>query len=83
MLVCYVWQLELQTKVKQRFVKILQSQTLSPIANRAFLWLKSSTCDMGSTSNVKAVVAAFTQEMALVGAFSVITNLCVNLRLKL
>ena len=35
----------------------------------AFLWLKASTCDMGSTSNVKAVVAAFTQEMALVGAF--------------
>ena len=59
----------------QRFVKILQSQTLSPIANRAFLWLKLSTCDMGSTSNVKAVVAAFNQEMALVGAFSVITNL--------
>ena len=36
-----------------------------------------------SVLNVKAVVAAFNQEKALVGAFSVITNLCVDLRFKL
>ena len=33
--------------------------------------------------NVKAVVAAFNQEKALVGAFSVITNLRMDLRFKL
>ena len=33
--------------------------------------------------NVKVVVAAFNQEKALEGAFSVIMNLRVNLRLKL
>ena len=32
---------------------------------------------------MKAVVASFNQEKALVGAFSVITNLRVDLRLKL
>ena len=32
---------------------------------------------------MNAVVAAFNKEAALVGAFSVITNLCVDLRLKL
>ena len=32
---------------------------------------------------VKALVGAFNQEKALVGAFSVITNLCVDLRLQL
>ena len=32
---------------------------------------------------MKAVVAAFNQEKALVGAFSVITNLCVDLHFKL
>ena len=33
--------------------------------------------------NVKALAGAFNQEKALVGAFSMITNLCVDLRLKL
>ena len=32
---------------------------------------------------MKAVVAAFNQEKALVGAFSVITNFCVDLHFKL
>ena len=32
---------------------------------------------------MKVVVAAFNQDKALVGAFSVITNLCVDLRRKL
>ena len=36
-----------------------------------------------SVLNVKAVVAAFNQEKALVGAFTVITNLRVDLRFKL
>ena len=36
-----------------------------------------------SVLNVKAVVAAFNQEKALVGAFSVITNLRIDLRLNL
>ena len=36
-----------------------------------------------SVLNVKAVVAAFNQEKALVGAFSVITNLRMDLRFKL
>ena len=33
--------------------------------------------------NVKALVGAFNQEKALVGAFSVITNLRMDLRFKL
>ena len=32
---------------------------------------------------MRAIVAAFNQEKALIGAFTVITNLCVNLRFKL
>ena len=36
-----------------------------------------------SVLNLKAVVATFDQEKALVGAFSVITNLRVDIRLKL
>ena len=42
--------------------------------SRAFSWLKAP-----SVLNVKAVVAAFNQEKALVGAFSVITNLRMEL----
>ena len=38
---------------------------------------------LNSVLNVKALVSAFNQEKALVGAFSVITNLHVDLRLKL
>ena len=34
---------------------------------------------MHSVLNVKALVGAFNQEKALVGAFSVIINLCVDL----
>ena len=41
-----------------------------------------SVC-LNSVLNVKAVVAAFNQEKALVGAFSVITNLRVDLRFQL
>ena len=37
---------------------------------------------LNSVLNVKAVVAALNQEKALVGAFSVITNLRIDLRLK-
>ena len=36
-------------------------------------------CCLNSVLNVKAVVAAFNQEKALVGAFSVITNLRMEL----
>ena len=32
---------------------------------------------------MRALVGAFNQEKALVGAFSVVTSLCVNLRFKL
>ena len=42
-----------------------------------------STPIQHSALNVKAVVAAFNQEKALVGAFSVITNLWMVLRFKL
>ena len=42
----------------------------------------SAEC-LNSVLNVKAVVAAFNQEKALVGAFSVITNLRIDLRFKL
>ena len=37
---------------------------------------------LNSVLNVKVLVAAFEKEKALVGAFSVITNLRVDLRLK-
>ena len=39
----------------------------------------SSAWSLKSVLNVKAVVAAFSQEKALVGAFSVITNLRMEL----
>ena len=38
---------------------------------------------LNSVLNVKALVGAFNPEKALVGAFSVNTNLCVDHRLKL
>ena len=38
---------------------------------------------MNSVLNVKAVVATFNQEKALVGVFSVITNRLMDLRLNL
>ena len=38
---------------------------------------------LNSVLNVKVVVATFNQEKALVGAFSVITNLRMDLRFKL
>ena len=41
------------------------------------------TCVLNGVLNEKAVVAAFNQDKALVGAFSVITNLRMDLRFKL
>ena len=38
---------------------------------------------LNSVLNVKAVVASFNKEKALIGAFSVITNLRMDLRLQL
>ena len=38
---------------------------------------------INSVLNVKALVGAFNQKKAIVGAFSVITNLCVDLCFKL
>ena len=38
---------------------------------------------LNSVLNVKVLVGAFNQEKVLVGPFSVILNLCVDLRLKL
>ena len=45
-----------------------------------------SRCDFNWDTDakvMKALVGAFNQEKALVGAFSAITNFCVDLRLKL
>ena len=44
--------------------------------------LKLALLCLNSVLNVKVLVAAFEKEKALVGAFSVITNLRVDLRLK-
>ena len=62
-------------------------------ASKSSIWRFEITRDRGvnarlawclnSVLNVKAVVAAFNQEKALVGAFSVITNLRIDLRLNL
>ena len=68
-------------KVREDFTFTVKAPT------RAFSWLKAGQCQFSIVSynsdlNVKAVVA-FNQENALVGAFSEIANLLMDLRFKL
>ena len=59
------------------FVSVSQFHVYLPWVNTCLAWC------LNSVVNVKALVGAFNQEKALVGAFSVITNLRMELRLKL
>ena len=80
------YSLELETLVKGRFAKILElrpSGIVSQSCQISCLLTMGSTSVKHSVLNVKALVGAFNQEKALVGAFSVITNLRMDLRFKL
>ena len=66
-----------QYSFKQRSKQRLATTEKAP--TRAFSWLKVASLGTdNSVYNLKAVVATFNQEMAMVGAFSVIKNLHVG-----
>ena len=72
------FKLELQTKVKRRLVTIVSYSRLSHMIIASSYQFHIYLLTVGSMS----IKCTFNQEKVLVGAFSVITNLCVDLRLK-